>query len=333
MLYLLVADTHLGLGDASNMWHGITLKLFQSVVDTCHRKNIDTIIILGDFFTERKYLNIKTLNIALKIGEMLNEFKTYIITGNHDVFYKDRLVPSSLEVFHKFNNIKIINEPYVLDNMLLLPWQSELPKNITKFDTVMGHFAINSFYTNDSYVYNSKDGLNISDFKKVKNVLSGHFHNPMKKDNITYLGSPYQQRFGDSDSPRGYYIYDGKNLELIEFKDAPKFIKIYTNEKIIRKNIEGHFVKVIFTRDYGKIQNNRIIENIQLYKPLQLHTDFTKIQSGTTKEKYVEDDIKLKNKNEIMNDYINMSNLPDHIKKLTLKKVIEKLMATEEDNE
>lgn len=330
-MYLLVADPHLGLYNDSDMWHKITYKLYQSIVDTCKRRNIKKIIILGDFFDERKYLNIKTLNIALKIGKLLNEYQTYLIIGNHDVFYKDRLVPSSLELFEKFENIKIIDEPYKLDDLLLLPWASEPPKHMEKYDAVLGHFAINTFPTNDDYIYYSKESPDPDDFKKARILLSGHFHNPMKKGNITYLGSPYQQRFGDSDSPRGYYIFNNSKMELVEFKDAPKFVKVYSGDKLERNKISGNFVKLIYARDYGRIQNNRIIENIQLLNPLQLHTDFTKMQSGTTKEKISEDDIKLKRKDEILLEYINKSIIPEHIKKTTLKSVIDTLMREEVD--
>lgn len=329
-MYLLIADPHLGLYSDSEMWHKITFRMYESAIDTCKRESIEKIIILGDFFDERKYLNIKTLDVALKIGKLLKDYQVFLIIGNHDVFYKDRLDPSSLELFGEFDNMTIVSEPYELDNLLLVPWQSPLPKRMDKYDAILGHFAINTFYTNDSYMYNSADAPNPDDFKNAKLVLSGHFHNPTRKGNIIYLGSPYQQRFGDSDTQRGYYILEDNHLELVEFRDAPKFVKIYSNERLERKRIEGNFVKLIYNRDYGKIQNNRIIENIQLLRPLQLHTDFTKMQGGTTQEKYTEDDIKLKNKAEIMSDYINKSEIPEHIKKGTLKHIIDRLMIEEE---
>jgi hypothetical protein len=195
----------------------------------------------------------------------------------------------------------------------------------------MGHFAINSFYMNESMMYNSKDGLNIKDFKKYKHVFSGHFHTPSKKDNIIYLGSPYQQNFGDADVDRGCYIFDSEtyDIKMIKYTNAPKFIKIQTKDKITKDIIEGNFVRLYFNADYGRAANNRLINTVMLFNPLQLHTDFSNInieysETGKTTE------FKIKDKNEILNDYLDIVKLPSHIKKKTLLNVIKKIM-TEED--
>lgn len=330
-MYLLIADPHLGLYNDVDLWHRVTLDMYSCAIDTCKRRNINKIIVLGDFFNERKHLNIKTLSVALKIGKLLNEFQTFLILGNHDTFYKDRLLPSSLQLFDKYENIEIIDKPYELDDLLLLPWNATPPVKQDKYDAILGHFAINSFATNDSFIYNVEGGTEPSDFKKAKIVLSGHFHNPMKKGNIVYLGSPFQQRFGDSDAPRGYYILNNGELELIEFTNSPKFYKIYTKDKLDKKKITGNFIKLVYSKDHGKIQNNRILESVQLLKPLVLYTDFSKIGCTTTKDSIQEEDIKLKNKNEIMDEYIAKSNLPEHINEKTLKAIINKLMTENEE--
>ena len=330
MKYLLVADPHLGLYNDSDLWLRVTLNLYQSIIDTCKRRNINKIIVLGDFFDERKYISIKTLNVALKIGKILNEVQTYLILGNHDTFYKDRLLPSSLELFEKYENIEVIHKKYVLDDILLLPWNVDPPVDQDKYSAVLGHFAINSFATNDTFIYNVAGGTEPSDFQKAKKVYSGHFHNPMKKGNIMYLGSPFQQRFGDSDVPRGYYILENSEVELIEFTDAPKFYKIFTKDKLDKKKIEGNFIKLVYSKDHGKIQNNKILENVQLLKPLVLYTDFSKMGNTSIKDSVQEDDVKLKDNSEIMNEYISKSILPDHINEKTLKAIINNLMVSEE---
>ena len=330
MKHLLVADTHLGLYNDSDLWARVTLNLFQEIADTCKRQNINKIIVLGDLFDERKYLSIKTMNVALKIGRLLNEFQTFLILGNHDVLYKDRLLPSSLELFEKHENITIVHEKYELDDLLLLPWNVGPPVALDQYDAVLGHFAINSFNISDSFVYEGGD-TDPSDFSNAKNVYSGHFHNPMKKGNIMYLGSPFQQRFGDSDVPRGYYILENGNVELIEFTGVPKFYKIYTKDKLDKEKIEGNFIKLVYSKDHGKIQNNRILENVQLLKPLVLYTDFSKMGNTTVKDSIQEEDVKLKDKSEIMNEYIAKSVVPDHIKIPTLKAIIDKLMTSEDE--
>ena len=164
MSYLIFADSHVGVHQDSDAWLDIAIKLFQSIADTCIKRNITKIIGLGDFFDERKYLNIKTLNVATRISEILQQFEVYLIIGNHDTFFKDRISPSSLQMFWASQNITVIDKPFEMDEMLLLPWGCN-PKEhrLSKYDCVMGHFAINGFQTNDFYTYFSENSPDIDE--------------------------------------------------------------------------------------------------------------------------------------------------------------------------
>ena len=69
-------------------------------------------------------------------------------------------------------------------------------------------------------------------FKKSPTIVSGHFHKKShrKYENgqILYLGSPYQQNFGDVGDERGIYILNLENhaFNFIENKISPKHLKI-----------------------------------------------------------------------------------------------------------
>jgi len=71
MPQLVVSDIHLGHQRDSELWHDIVIKLFQSIVDTCSKKNIDSLIVLGDLFNERKQIYIKTMHVAIQIMDLL----------------------------------------------------------------------------------------------------------------------------------------------------------------------------------------------------------------------------------------------------------------------
>ena len=212
MKYLLVADTHLGIKQASEKYHNVVYNLFEEIINVCKERNISEVIHLGDFFHERKATNTKTLSVALKIAELfrLNSITLYIIVGNHDIYFKNSLDPTILETFKNNNNIKVISEVTKLsDDIVLCPW-SLLP---TEGKFLFGHFEITGFKMNSSYI--CENGIAPDGFNGYEHVYSGHFHMPSSKGNITYLGSAFPQTFHDIGSIHGYYIFDNGELEFI----------------------------------------------------------------------------------------------------------------------
>jgi DNA repair exonuclease SbcCD nuclease subunit len=191
--YLLVSDTHLGLYGSNDNWHEIVLKLFQTIADFCVKNNVKKIIHLGDFFDNRKSLNVKTIWYAMQIAEILNDFETYLLVGNHDTFFKNQIYPHSLKIFNEYDNINVIDSVWQLDGDIgLIPWGCGFQHMETPY--LMGHFEINDFRMNSGYVMRQAK-LNRSDFDGFKQVISGHYHTPMVEDDINYVGAPYHQTF------------------------------------------------------------------------------------------------------------------------------------------
>jgi DNA repair exonuclease SbcCD nuclease subunit len=317
---LLLSDTHLGLYDASDFWHDVVLRLFQAVADFCDRNNIRRIIHLGDFFEKRKAINVKSLWYASTyIGPILNEFESYLVVGNHDTFYKNKIKPHSLAIFNEFENITVVDEPTALDGVGLIPWKTT---PLLEVDTLMGHFEINDFRMNEGYVMQKGD--NPMEYGMYKNVISGHFHTPMTKYNITYIGAPFQQTFKDAEGERGFYVHDGHTLELSEYTDAPHFIKIIAEKEMSKglgdeyaSTIKNNVVKLIFEEDFGTQVSNMIVEAIQFHEPLKLHTDFGRISADLTEES-IPDTAEMADNKEIIRDYIRKSEVPENLSKGTI---------------
>jgi DNA repair exonuclease SbcCD nuclease subunit len=330
--YLILCDTHLGVHKSSDIWHQTTIKLFETIVDECNRRNIDTIIHLGDWFDDRKSLNIKTMSVSTQIATMLREFDVFIITGNHDTYYKTLLYPSSLDVFRKYHNFTIVDSVINTDDFIMAPWDCLTEEILEKGGkNLLGHFEINTFSATNTFTY-TKSLYNPSDFSNFELVLSGHFHIPSKKENIVYLGAPFHMTFNDTGSNRGYYIFDDGELEFIPFTEYPKFIVIDTEKPVISEQITGNIVKIKFQKDYGTNKNNKIIEDIQALHPLQLHTDFSGIsmvEKNVVSTIDESESIKLKDHRNIFHDYIDKVNPPEKIKKATLKKIIDNMLTDE----
>lgn len=323
----MVGDTHLGQYKSADLWHETTLKLFKSIVDTCIRRDIKTIVHLGDFFDNRRHLNVKTLYTGLQIADLLKDFETYIIIGNHDTFYKDKIEPTSLSIFGEHGNIHIIHEITKFDDAIMVPWGANM-KDVPDAKYLLGHLEINGFPVVQGYEFEKAD-ITIKDFKRFGKVYSGHFHIPSHKGNITYLGAALQTNFGDTGSKRGYYIFDNDELEFVEFNDGPKFVVITTADPVEPQKITGNIVKMIYLKDYGSVENNKILENIQMYGPLYLFTDFGKITNIGNKPGVPDAQIQLKSNKDILDDFINKISLPDHIKKSTLRNIITMLLKEE----
>ena len=110
------------------------------------------------------------------------------------------------------------------------------------------------------------------------------------------------------------------NLEFIEF-DGVKFVYVSTEEIPDKKKIEGNVVKLIFEKDYGTVENNKLMEKIQSYNPLRFATDFSKI---TNEVKSVESEqiksVQIKSNKEILFDFIDANEHPPYIDKQKLKR-------------
>jgi DNA repair exonuclease SbcCD nuclease subunit len=312
----IITDTHLGIFKSADIWHEVVLELFKEIADTCVRRDIKRIIHLGDFYDNRRALNVKTLNYAHQIGQILNDFETWIVVGNHDQYFKNQTHPHSLVTLREFENIHIVDEPQCIDDTIgLVPWSQDFSK--LECPILMGHFEINGFKMNDGYIMR-RAHLNKSDFDKFRLVVSGHFHTPTPGiDGIKYLGSPYQQDFGDAGSSRGYHIYNGGDFEFIEYTKAPKFIIINTDCFGDLTNVEGNIIKIVYDRDHGTTKNTEMLEEIQLRNPLQVYTDFGNAAVDLT-EDIIDEEVEMKSEKEVVRSYLKKSEIPDGLELKTV---------------
>jgi hypothetical protein len=63
-------------------------------------------------------------------------------------------------------------------------------------------------------------------FERFKKVFSGHYHHRGHKDNIHYLGNPYEIYWNDVDDPRGFHIIDTETLEVEQINNPHNLFEI-----------------------------------------------------------------------------------------------------------
>ncbi|MAQ90942.1 MAG: hypothetical protein CMM03_13890 [Rhodopirellula sp.] len=272
MKILLITDQHFGVRNDNVFFIDHYQRFYGEVVfPFIDAHQIDTVIALGDTFDKRRSINFMSLDSAKQMWfDPLKErgIQMHMLVGNHDIYYKNTLrVNAPSELLGEYDNIRVHTEPntVVFDNLpiLLLPWicdeNREQSLNIvaeSSAPVAMGHLELNGFEAHPGHVM--LNGMDKSLFKKFKRVFSGHYHMKSKKDNVTYLGNPYQLYWNDYGCKRGFHVFDTDTLKTTFYRNPfDIFHKLYYNNGVTLpdgEELKGAFVKLIVENkgDYAK---------------------------------------------------------------------------------
>lgn len=309
----LVTDTHLGLKRSSDHWLSLTERVFNEIKEECEKRNVRTLVHLGDWFDDRKSINVKAIETSNRIVSNLKDFDLYIIVGNHDTYYKNTIEVTSLNTLTNFEHVTIVNEKMTLGDIILVPWRHPIPEATSSY--LMGHFDI----------IDMMEGIcqySSNDFVDFDHVYSGHYHNRSTKDNLTYLGTPFQQTFGEMGYEKGFYFFKDGKLDFVKV-NAPEFKKVKSDD-IKEEDVRGNIVKLYFLEDYGTRKNNLILEEVQSYEPLLLDTDFSNIKFDS--DLIRKEDIKIGEFEDMLVEYLEEIEVPSGVKKSVIQKMIKTLI-------
>ena len=231
MKLAIITDQHFGARNDSvavlDFYEKFYTNTFFPKID---EEGIDTLLVLGDTFDRRKYVNFYALQRAKKMFfDKVEErgIRVHMLAGNHDTYFKNTNEVNSPDLLLvEYGNIDVINSPetIVIDgtSICMMPWicpenyQESLDhiKN-TKAEICMGHFEIAGFTMHRGM--QSHDGLSKEIFNKFDLVFSGHYHHRSDDGHIYYLGNPYELTWQDYNDPRGFHLFetDTRKLEFI----------------------------------------------------------------------------------------------------------------------
>lgn len=251
--------------------------------------NISTFVHLGDFFHNRAKLDLNTIQFATEnISRITNTFNdTYIIEGNHDLYYRDNREVCSTHMFDS-SVTEVIDSYKIIGDLMLVSWlcSPEEYDNIIKISKkekikyMMGHFEFSGFQLNDNY--EMEHGQSHRELKHLKVVFSGHFHGRQIKDNIVYIGNPFPYDFNDANDPeKGICVFDTDTGEY-EFINYEKIhVLTLTADEILNTdwsqfNLKDVTVRVVVEDDVSPETLNNISDilaehdfrtNKLVYKP------------------------------------------------------------------
>jgi len=343
----LITDQHFGgKQDGQHFMNYIEKFYTNQFFPYLAENNITTVIDLGDTFDRRKYVNFNTLQQVKKFyfDVLLDRNITLCsIVGNHSTYYRNtNSVNSSDLLYGHYENIQTYSSPKTIKyikgvDIDLIPWINsenydetmEFIKN-SKSQILFGHLEIDGFAMYKGYVANS--GLSRKIFNRYDVVCSGHYHHKSSKDNIHYLGAPYEITWNDYDDPRGFHVFDTETRELEFIRNEYRlFEKIYYDDSgnIDYKKLDTNYYKDKIVKLIVEEKNN--LSNFEdfverLYKS-EL-TDLTILEDlSEYSMRYADDeeeDLEVGNTSTFLDEYVD--GMPDDNVKDEERKKVKRLL-------
>ena len=287
MRAFLISDTHFGYKNSSKetldmmkyWWENEFLK----VIDEEYEDG-DIIIHLGDLFDIRSHTEELVRYTVVELIKETIKFPLhfFIIAGNHDVYYKTKNDISSLDSLNHLvgERLTLIKEPihYFSNQILFAPWEHDLYKlgqTLQKSEAkwVFMHADIEGLRYNKDLASLDR-GLKIDTLSKFKGVFSGHIHWSSSKNNVHYVGTPYQLDRSEIGNKKSIKLLDFNTGEIEYFYNdiSPKFRKVYFTDLIKEEQpLYGKNDKVdviLKPSEFAKfrkfISNNKVIDNYKL---------------------------------------------------------------------
>ena len=346
MKIALITDTHFGARSDSIPFDNFFEKFYtQCFFPELEKRQIKTVIHLGDIFDRRKYINFNTLKKCKEYffdKTQALDLEMHMITGNHDTYFKNTNEVNAPELLlQDYDNITVYSEVTELTfdrrQILLTPWicsdnyqQTMDAIDATEAKVCFGHYELAGF---QMYKGHSNDhGMDPNIFNKFDLVCSGHFHHRSTSGNITYLGNSYEITWSDYDDPRGFHIYDTETNEL-EFVQNPFniFYKFYYNDtdNSFREfldaydysNITDSCVKVIVVKKTDFSAFDKLIDKLYScnLNELKIIEDFSEFED----EAVGDEDINLEDTMTLLNEYVD--NITTDLNPDKLKSVLQTL--------
>jgi len=230
---MVFTDIHFGLKNNSSEHNQDCLDFVEWMIAEAKKKNCKTCMFLGDWSHHRSNINLLTLDYTMQALKKLDSYfdKTYILVGNHDLFYRESRSVHSMVITTEFNNIVLIDKPLVINNVAFVPWLVEEEwKNVANMKSkyLFGHLELPGFKMNAQVAMPDTGELNSGHFSHQDYVFSGHFHIRQTKGKVNYIGNPFGHNYSDVwDFDRGaMYLEWDKEPEYINYTGGPRFISI-----------------------------------------------------------------------------------------------------------
>ena len=307
MKIAIITDQHFGARKNSKLFHDYFLKFYEDIFfPTLIKEGITTIVDMGDTFDSRKGVDFVSLEWAKnhyydRLAEL--GITVHTIVGNHTAYYKNTNQLSGVNLFlREYDNVKIYSEAEEVKidktKFLFVPWinSENEEKTLQLIDDsdspcVMGHLELNGFMATRGHFM--EHGMDSNVFDKFERVYSGHYHMRSNKENVFYLGNPYEMYWNDvNDRERGFHLFDTNTLEHtpvnnpyqlfhnLYYEDTPhqmlditkydqKILKVIVRKKSDPKQFEKYIDK-LYSSNLAEL---KIVENFDFTEGEEFEAD------------------------------------------------------------
>ena len=228
---IVFTDIHYGLKSNSHQHLKDCSDFVDWFIEEAKLRDVKTCFFLGDWHHHRASVNVATLNASYKDLKKLNEFfdKVYFITGNHDLYYRDKRELNSFEFARDLDNFVLVDSIFEEGNVSIIPWiVGNEYKKVAKIKSkyMFGHFELPFFKMNAMVEMPDHGGINASMLKNNEYVFTGHFHKRQYDKNIHYIGNAFPHNYADAgDNDRGYmYLEWDKEPVYVNWLECPKYV-------------------------------------------------------------------------------------------------------------
>lgn len=291
----LIGDMHWGARNNSELFlkHLSTI-CRDHILPMLQKHKVKHVIQLGDFMDKRRTVDFRVLATATtefidplrKLGIQLHVFP-----GNHDVYHRHTNILNSLQsLFGWMEHVHVYERPTTLKidtcTFDIIPWIN----NQNYDDTIqfieqstsqycVGHFELDGF---DMYAgVPASGGMNREVLKNYDHVWSGHYHTRSVKDNVTYVGTPYEITWSDYNDVKGIEIFNTRSKKSKVIKTPYRmFHKIFYESEQDYKDfdfsqLKDTIVKIIIKDRDDPKKLERFLDDIAHAKP----HDYTAVES------------------------------------------------------
>ena len=223
-------DIHFGLRNNSRQHNTDCEEFVLWFIKEAKKAKCETCIFLGDWHHHRASINVSTMNYTMSNLEFLSKAFTniFVITGNHDLFYRDKREINSVAFGSLYDNVHIVNSIFTEGDVSIIPWLvqdewKEMPGIKSRY--IFGHFELGGFQMNQLISMPDTGGLQKTHFRNQEYVFSGHFHSRQQQKNVIYMGNAFPHNYSDTwQDDRGMMILEwGEKPKYITWPDAPSF--------------------------------------------------------------------------------------------------------------
>jgi exonuclease SbcD len=263
MEMVLISDIHIGRYKYGKMnqdgYDTRTLDILENIqqsLDYAFENKIKNVMILGDFYHNKKPPQVFRRLLSIRLGWALEHgIKLYLLMGNHDQgkTHGHDLV-EFVELSHQIDNLVVVEKPIAIETedsiLCFMPHVNafdlniatqdfysyviksvneltdEARKSTAKYKYFFGHYATDKSIAGKSFDMGMDEKCNrvipISIFDPTvwTRVYLGDIHKPQELNSICrHVGSIARVDFGEEGEKKGFYVVDGKKDKFIEIKD------------------------------------------------------------------------------------------------------------------